>query len=67
MNFIAYTQKLQIIEEYITKQWAVTPDQLAQKLNVSRRTVLRMIMHLKEQGSIIEYCKSEKRYKIISK
>lgn len=65
MNYLVYTQKLKLIEEYIGKQRAVTPDQLAQKLNVSRRTILRMIIHLKEQGTIIEYCKTEKKYKII--
>ncbi len=67
MNFLAYTQKLKLIEEYINKRQAVTPDQLAQKLSVSRRTILRMIIHLKEQGTAIEYCKSEKKYMIISK
>ena len=64
MNFLAYTQKLILLEFYINKQWAVTPDQLAKKLNVSKRTILRMITHLKEQGHSIEYCKVEKKYKI---
>ena len=67
MNYVAYTQKLHLLEDYINKQWAVTPAQLARKLNVSSRTILRMIIHLREQGIIIEYCKNEKKYKIVPK
>lgn len=64
MNYLAYSKKLQLIEEYVNRQWAVTPEQLANRLDVSRRTVFRMILYLREQGVAIEYCKKEKRYKI---
>ncbi len=67
MNFFNYSKKLLLLEDYINKQWAVTPEQLAKKLDVSRRTILRMIIYLREQGIAIEYCKKEKKYKINSK
>jgi predicted DNA-binding transcriptional regulator YafY len=63
MNFTEYSKKLKLIEEYINNKWAANPDQLAKKLKVSRRTIFRMIVCLKELGINIEFCKKEKRYK----
>jgi Mn-dependent DtxR family transcriptional regulator len=53
--------------QYIENKWANTPDVLAEKLDVSNRTVLRMINRLRDDGNLIEYCKKEKIYKIIVK
>ena len=64
MNFAEYSKKLKLIEEYINNKWAANPDELAKKLNISRRTVLRMIVCLKETGINIQFCKKEKKYKI---
>ncbi|MEP7238223.1 MAG: HTH domain-containing protein [Ferruginibacter sp.] len=64
MNFQTYTQKIALVEIYIQNKWANTPSTLAGKLEISERTVLRMIDHLKKQGKRIEYCKKEKAYKI---
>jgi biotin operon repressor len=58
---------MRLVENYIEKKWANTPDALAEKLDLTRRTVLRIIGHLKEDGKPIEYCKKEKIYKIIVK
>ncbi len=65
MNFITYSKKIALVEVYIKNKWASTPSTIAEKLEVSERTVLRMIDHLKKQGKKIEYCKKEKMYKII--
>lgn len=64
MNFQTYSQKISLLEVYIKNKWANTPSTLAGKLEISERTVLRMIDYLKKQGKQIEYCKKEKMYKI---
>lgn len=65
MNFLTYSKKIALVEVYIKNKWASTPSTIAEKLEVSERTVLRMIDHLKKQGKKIKYCKKEKMYKII--
>lgn len=64
MNFQTYTKKIALVEVYIKNKWANTPNTLAEKLAISERTVLRMINHLKKEGTQIEYCKKDKIYKI---
>lgn len=64
MNFLTYSKKIALVEVYIKNKWASTPSTIAEKLEISERTVLRMIDHLKKQGIHIEYCKKEKMYKI---
>jgi Mn-dependent DtxR family transcriptional regulator len=58
MNFQTYYQKIALVEAYIKNKWASTPSTIAEKLEVSERTVLRMINHLKKQGKQIEYSKN---------
>lgn len=65
MDFQSYSKKMGLVQQYIENKWANTPDALAEKLALSRRTVLRMVNHLKEAGIEIEYCKKEKIYKIL--
>ncbi|MBS1572303.1 MAG: HTH domain-containing protein [Bacteroidetes bacterium] len=64
MNYQKYSQKIALVEVYIKNKWANTPSTIAKKLEISERTVLRMIDFLKKQGKQIEYCKKEKIYKI---
>jgi predicted DNA-binding transcriptional regulator YafY len=64
MNFQTYSKKVALVEMYIKNKWANTPAIIAEKLQVSKRTVFRMIDHLKKDGVPIEYCKKEKIYKI---
>jgi biotin operon repressor len=67
MDFQTYSKKMGLVLHYIENKWATTPDAIAEKLGLTRRTVLRIIGHLKEDGKPIEYCKKEKIYKIIVK
>ena len=67
MDFQTYSKKMGLVLHYIENKWANTPDAIAEKLNVSNRTVSRMVSRLKEDGNQIEYCKKEKIYKIIVK
>ena len=65
MDFQTYSKKMGLVLHYIENKWANTPTAIAEKLCISKRTVLRMINHLKEDGKQIEYCKKEKVYKIL--
>lgn len=67
MNYKEYSKKMGTALQYIENKWANTPDALAEKLGLTRRTVLRMVGQLKDDGNPIEYCKKEKIYKIIVK
>lgn len=64
MNFRTYSKKINLVEEYIKNKWANTPSEIANKLQISERTVLRMIEYLKLEGKQIIYCRKEKIYKI---
>jgi predicted DNA-binding transcriptional regulator YafY len=64
MNFQTYSKKIALVEVYIKNKWANTPTTLAEKLEISERTVLRMIDYLKKTGKQIEYSKKDKVYKI---
>lgn len=65
MDYQTYSKKMGLVQHYLENKWANTPDALSEKLELNRRTVLRMINHLKEAGIEIEYCKKEKVYKIL--
>lgn len=65
MDYQTYSKKMGLVQHYVENKWANTPDALSEKLELNRRTVLRMINHLKEAGIEIEYCKKEKVYKIL--
>jgi Mn-dependent DtxR family transcriptional regulator len=50
------------MQSYIEKRWAKTPKDLSVKLDVSERTVLRMINHLKEKGIKIRFSRKTNEY-----
>lgn len=62
MGYLEYNQKLESLQYYIKSKSAVNVNELSKKLEVSRRTVLRMINSLREQGVNIEFCKKRKCY-----
>ena len=62
MDFLTYSRKLQVMQSYIEKKWAKTPKDLSAKLEVSERTVLRMINHLKEKGVNIRFSRKTNEY-----
>jgi len=64
MDFQTYSKKVSLIELYIKNKWANTPASIAKRLDISERTVLRMVDYLKKEGRPITWCKKEKIYKI---
>jgi biotin operon repressor len=64
MDFQTYSNKVTLMKTYIQNKWANTPLGIARKLDISQRTVLRMIQFLKNNGTKVEYSKRDKIYKI---
>lgn len=62
MDFIKYTEKLIMVKYYIETKSHVTVLSLSEKLEVSGRTISRMVNHLRLQGTNIKYCRREKKY-----
>ena len=55
MTFIQYAKKLEVIKYLAQHKQAGTPQQLAKKLDVSERTVQRMVGQLRIIGYPIRY------------
>ncbi len=66
MGYLEYNQKLESLQYYIKSRSAVNVDALSQKLEVSRRTVLRMVETLRLQGVNVQFCKKRKCYFLIN-
>lgn len=62
MDYFNYASKLESLKYFVETKSAVNALTLALKLGVSKRTVLRMVMHLRNGGYNITYCKRSKKY-----
>lgn len=62
MDYLTYSEKLNSMQYFIKSRSAVTVMDLCAKLDVSRRTVLRMVENLRLQGVELNYCKKQKAY-----
>jgi len=62
MDYHTYTQKLNHIKWLATRKMTGSPQVLANKLGVSRRTVERMLMRLRDMGENIHYCRRTGSY-----
>jgi len=65
-DFLTYEERLNYILYLVERKSTGTPSELAQKLNVSKRTVKRMIETLRLKGNNIVYCRTIESYKIFS-
>lgn len=64
MKFIQYAQKLETIKYLAQHKKSGTPRQLAKKLDVSERTVGRMIQQLRASGYPIWYNRFRMTYEV---
>jgi biotin operon repressor len=64
MTFFQYTEKLETIKHLAKYKQAGTAEQLAQKLEVSQRTVERMIQQLRDNGYPIRYNRNRNTYEL---
>jgi predicted DNA-binding transcriptional regulator YafY len=64
MKFIEYAEKLETLKYLARRKRAGSPFELAKKLNVSERTIQRMVQQLREQGYLIVYNRLRGSYEI---
>jgi biotin operon repressor len=64
MTYFEYAQKLDTIKELVRLKQAGTPFNLSKKLNVSERTVLRMVQYLKDNGYPITFNRFRESYEL---
>jgi len=62
-SIINYFEKIETIDQLIKAGNTGTPDQLAEKLEVSVRQVYRLIELMKNLGADIEFCRYTQTYK----
>ncbi len=64
MTYFEYTDKMETLKHLAERKQTGTPHQLAKKLDVSERTVLRMVQQLRDQGYPITYNRSRCTYEM---
>lgn len=64
MTYFEYAKKLDTIKQLVSLKQAGTPYKLSKKLNVSQRTVLRMVQHLKDDGYPITFNRFRESYEL---
>ncbi|MEO6452441.1 MAG: helix-turn-helix domain-containing protein [Ginsengibacter sp.] len=64
MKFSEYSETLETIKYLAERKRAGTPQQLAEKLNVSERTIQRMIQQLRDNGYPIIYNRYRFTYEV---
>ena len=62
MKFYEYREQLERIENLAKKNATGTPKELANRINVSERTIFRLIQNMKDFGIEIEYCRKKNTY-----
>lgn len=64
MTFLEHAKKLETIKYLAQHKRAGTPQSLAQKLEVSERTVLRMVQQLRDDGYPLVYNRHRNTYEL---
>lgn len=57
-----FINRFQTIDRLIQKKATGTSEQLAEKIGVSKRTIIEFINLMKERGAPIYFCKIKKSY-----
>lgn len=57
-----YLLKIYQLLDILDSNYPRTADEIAESLNVSRRTLFRYFDELRDRGAIIEYCNCQRRY-----
>ncbi|MCG8579937.1 MAG: HTH domain-containing protein [Bacteroidales bacterium] len=66
MKALRHLERLQLIYDIIEKGFTGSPDELASKLRISRRTLYENIEVIKEYGIEIDYCRTRKTFRILN-
>lgn len=65
-DFITYQERLDYIVQLAERSRTGTPENLATKLGVSKRTIKRMVYVLREKGIPIKYNRDLMTYQILT-
>ena len=66
MTHLEYSDRVDRLKRLIEQKQAGTPEQLAKKLNVSERTLYRMLQQLRDHGYPITYNRTLRTYEVKS-
>lgn len=58
MNYIQKIERIERLDKHLKRRMTGSPDELARKLNISKRQLFRTIEELKDYGAPIEYSRS---------
>jgi len=61
-NHIKAIERLYRMHELILQENTATPDEFAKRLQISRRTLNKIIRHLNDSGIPIQYCRTRLTY-----
>lgn len=64
MKIYEYQERLSRIQNLAKRNATGTPKELADKMGISERTLLRLVKQIKHQGISIEYCRKTNTYLI---
>lgn len=64
MNYLQYTEKLEAIKYFCSHKQTGTPYEFAKKLNVSERTIQRMVQQLRDNCYPIIYNRFRFTYEV---
>ena len=62
MSLITYHKRMQRIDRLIHRKATGTPQELANKLGLSKRMVFEYLLTMKDMGLSIRYCKFSQSY-----
>ncbi|MDC1105643.1 HTH domain-containing protein [Prolixibacteraceae bacterium] len=62
MTFLEHKERLEHLLELVAKGRCFALQDVADKFQCSRRTVKRMLVQLRDEGHIITYCPSSRRF-----
>lgn len=63
MNIIKYMERIKRMDDLIRRRATGTPDEFAEKLEISRSALLKYIRVLKNMGAPVEFDEHEKCYR----
>lgn len=66
MKALRHLERIQLIHDLIMKGFTGSPDELARRLNISRRTLYNYIEIIKSFGVEIDYCRTRKTFLILN-
>jgi DNA-binding MarR family transcriptional regulator len=62
MTHLEFLEKAYLVKKLTNKRNTGTPSELAQRINISERSLSRLIKTLKENNYPIRYCRTKQSY-----